>query len=105
MIDAIKRVLTEALKRVGQVKGAVLWVTALYLLFVTAVALSGFFVWAWEFFTTGHPDKKWLLDYINVLVGPYMIGFMTFVLGCFVDPSKFEKGKEPTKPSDGCSGR
>lgn len=86
-------------KRLNQFQQPIKWIVIGYMVtvFLFVVSYYGFWVYL---AVTGKIQLPDLLAMIRELVGPTMVGFITFIAGCFVDldgngiPDHFEKEKD-----------
>ena len=86
-------------KRLNQFQQPIKWIVIGYMVtvFLFVVSYYGFWVYL---AVTGKIQLPDLLAMIRELVGPAMVGFITFIAGCFVDldgngiPDHFEKEKD-----------
>ena len=101
MFEKVKGLLTKGLdavkKRLNQFQQPIKWIVIGYLVTVFLFVLSYYGFWLYLAVT----GKIQLPDLLAMeLVGPAMVGFVTFIAGCFVDldgngiPDHFEKEKE-----------
>lgn len=100
MFEKVKGILTKGLdavkKRLNQFQQPIKWIVIGYMVtvFLFVVSYYGFWVYL---AVTGKIQLPDLLAMIRELVGPAMVGFITFIAGCFVDldgngiPDHFEK--------------
>ena len=95
----LKKSLGTVKKRLYQFQQSIKWIVIGYLVtvFLFVVSYYGFWMYLAVMGKIQLPD---LLAMIRELVGPAMVGFVTFIAGCFVDldgngvPDHFEKEKD-----------
>lgn len=103
MFEKVKGILTKGLNavkaRLNQFQQPIKWIVMGYLVtvFLFVVSYYGFWVYL---AVTGKIQLPDLLAMVRELVGPAMVGFISFIAGCFVDlngngiPDHFEKEKD-----------
>ena len=103
MFEKVKGMLNKGLDavkaRLNQFQQPIKWIVIGYLVTVFLFVLSYYGFWMY-LAVTGKIQLPDLLAMVRELVGPAMVGFVTFIAGCFVDldgngiPDHFEKEKE-----------
>ena len=103
MFEKVKGFLSKGLDavrvRLNQFQQPIKWIVIGYLVTVFLFVLSYYGFWLY-LAVTGKIQLPDLLAMVRELVGPAMVGFVTFIAGCFVDlagngiPDHFEKEKE-----------
>ena len=103
MFEKVKWILTKSLdavkKRLNQFQQPIKWIVIGYLVTVFLFVLSYYGFWLY-LAVMGKIQLPDLLAMVRELVGPAMVGFVTFIAGCFVDldgngiPDHFEKEKK-----------
>ena len=103
MFEKVKGLLSKGLDavrvRLNQFQQPIKWIVMGYLVtvFVFVVSYYGFWMYL---AVTGKIQLPDLLAMVRELVGPAMVGFVTFIAGCFVDldgngvADHFEKEKD-----------
>jgi hypothetical protein len=103
MFEKVRGLFTKGLgavkERLNQFQQPIKWIVIGYMVtvFLFVVSYYGFWVYL---AVTGKIQLPDLLAMIRELVGPAMVGFITFIAGCFVDldgngiPDHFEKEKD-----------
>lgn len=95
----IAQTITAAKDKINGMQMPIKWIIVGYLSLVLVFVLTYYIAWLYLW----HSDKASLTDLfviINEMVGPAMIGFVTFIGGCFVDlnnngvPDQYEKEGE-----------
>lgn len=95
----LKKSLGTVKKRLNQFQQHIKWIVIGYLVTVFLFVVSYYGFWLY-LAVTGKIQLPDLLAMVRELVGPAMVGFVTFIAGCFVDldgngiPDHFEKEKE-----------
>lgn len=88
MFDKFKTLLksaTENLKgKLYSMQAPIKAVTVCYFLLVVLLVLTYYIAWLYQC-SNGHVVMNDLLAVIQEMIGPTMIGFITFIAGCFVD--------------------
>lgn len=106
MLEKIKLALLhlpkQAKHHVNKLKAPVKLFVAAYFMLVMALVITYYGVWVYQC-VRGIVVMNDLLAVIREMIGTAMIGFMTFIAGCFVDmndngiPDKFEEAKDNEK--------
>lgn len=88
MFEKVKGILTKGLDavktRLNQFQQPIKWIVIGYLVTVFLFVLSYYGFWLY-LAVTGKIQLPDLLAMVRELVGPAMVGFVTFIAGCFVD--------------------
>lgn len=105
MLNKIKEFLTKAICKCKsttvKVDGTIKWIIGIYLAFVAICCITYFAAWLWLFWL-GKAALADLMLLLQEMVAPTMIGFATFIVGCFVDtngngiPDNMEQKDEKT---------
>lgn len=100
MFEKVKGFLSKGLDtvraRLNQFQQPIKWIVIGYLVTVFLFVVSYYGFWMY-LAVTGKIQLPDLLAMVRELVGPAMVGFVTFIAGCFVDldgngvPDHFEK--------------
>lgn len=91
-----------AKERINDMQSPIKWMIASYFALVVLLVLTYYGAWCWQAYC-GKIVMSDLLAIIKEMIGPAMIGFVTFIAGCFVDvnsngiPDKFEDEKDGEK--------
>jgi len=103
MFEKVKGFLSKGLDavkvRLNQFQQPIKWIVMGYLVTVFLFVVSYYGFWMY-LAVTGKIQLPDLLAMVRELVGPAMVGFVTFIAGCFVDldgngvPDRFEKEKD-----------
>ena len=103
MFEKVKGFLSKGLDavraRLNQFQQPIKWIVMGYLVTVFLFVVSYYGFWMY-LAVTGKIQLPDLLAMVRELVGPAMVGFVTFIAGCFVDldgigvPDHFEKEKD-----------
>lgn len=103
MFEKVKGFLSKGLDmvrvRLNQFQQPIKWIVIGYLVTVFLFVVSYYGFWMY-LAVTGKIQLPDLLAMVRELVGPAMVGFVTFIAGCFVDldgngvPDYFEKEKD-----------
>lgn len=103
MWDKVKgylgKYLNIAKEKINDMQSPIKWMIVLYFALVVLLVLTYYGVWCYQAYT-GKIVMSDLLAVIQEMIGPAMIGFVTFIAGCFVDvngngiPDKFEDGEK-----------
>ena len=100
IVDKAKNYLVKLTTKAMNIKTPIKWLIFLYLIGVTFIIVAWFSCWIYSGFMEGKPDLRLLLQFIQTIIGPAMVGFVTFIAGCFVDidndgiPDKFESNRK-----------
>ena len=82
--EGLKNVLDKGKGIVVNAEGPIKWVVAIYFAVALVLIVTYYVAWIYLFLA----DKATLAELLAILqetVGPAMIGFITFIAGCFVD--------------------
>lgn len=100
ILEKVKEYLNKIMSSAIAMKTPLLWLVGAYLLSVFFIMLIWIAAWVWQTIHTGMPNLDILLRFLDALIGPAMIGFVTFIGGCLVDvnnngiPDRLEGGKQ-----------
>lgn len=106
MFDKVKEVFSKAVgsvkKSLNTMKKPIKAVIIGYFMLVVLLVVTYYSAWLYKSYN-GQVVMSDLLAVIKEMIGPAMIGFMTFIAGCFIDmnnngiPDKFEEDKTHEK--------
>ena len=103
MLDKIKDYIStfaaDAKAKLNNMQKPIQWIVIGYFILVLLLVLTYYIAWLylWQGGKAAPPD---LLAIIKEMIGPAMIGFVTFIGGCFVDlnnngvPDRLENDKQ-----------
>mgnify|MGYP001085098465 CR=1 FL=1 len=103
MLDKIKDYIStfaaDAKAKLNNMQKPIQWIVIGYFILVLLLVLTYYIAWLylWQGGKAALPD---LLAIIKEMIGPAMIGFVTFIGGCFVDlnnngvPDRLENDKQ-----------
>ena len=97
--DYISTFVADAKAKLNNMQKPIQWIVIGYFILVLLLVLTYYIAWLylWQGDKAALPD---LLAIIKEMIGPAMIGFVTFIGGCFVDlnnngvPDRLEDDKQ-----------
>ena len=101
----VGKYLDIAKSRINDMQSPIKWMIVSYFALVVLLVLTYYGAWCWQAYY-GKIVMSDLLAVIQEMIGPAMIGFVTFIAGCFVDvngdgiPDKFEDDDKDDKERD-----
>ena len=98
--DYISTFVADAKAKLNNMQKPIQWIVIGYFLIVLVLVITYYAAWLylWQGDKAALPD---LLAIIKEMIGPAMIGFVTFIGGCFVDlnnngvPDRLEDNDKP----------
>lgn len=106
MFDSVKTVFSKTIavakRNLNKMKKPIKTVIIGYFMLVVLLVITYYSTWLYQSYN-GQIVMSDLLAVIKEMIGPAMIGFMTFIAGCFIDmnnngiPDKFEEDKTHDK--------
>lgn len=106
MFDNVKLIFGKTIdtlkKKLNGMKKPIKTVIVGYFMLVVLLVVTYYSAWLYQSYN-GQIVMSDLLAVIKEMIGPAMIGFMTFIAGCFIDmnnngiPDKFEEDKTHEK--------
>ena len=100
--DYLRKYIEVAKNKVSDMQSPIKCMIMSYFALVVLLVLTYYAAWCYQAWF-GKIIMSDLLAIIKEMIGPAMIGFMTFIAGCFVDvnsngiPDKFEDEKDGEK--------
>ena len=85
LLEKAREYLNKVMTTAITMKTPLLQLVGAYLLSVFCIMLIWTAAWLWQTIHTGVPNLDILLRFLDVLIGPAMIGFVTFIGGCLID--------------------
>lgn len=107
MGTVLQSIFSSVTGKILGMKKPILSIVIGYLITVLVATLTFYVAWLLDYLGIIHVNEQLLmilLQFIDRLVGPYMVAFVTFIAGCFVDlngdgiPDRLESIKPDSKP-------